>query len=239
MKLLGLKNRLKVRVTVLLLLYCFITVFAVSEYPMLNLISILFVLILAEMAVFLYTPIYVKNFIKSWRFKKKTEIPLPLEAQDIAKRIGLRKVHLKIADGMFNAYSYSNTICIGSNLLISYDKKQLEAVFAHEMWHIRGNHQFLKAISLVMVVFLITHIFALPDILTLLALFSYVTLIHIPINWYFEKRADAEAAKYVSRDGMISALLSLDAPENYGRASETHPSIKTRIGWLETNLTVE
>ena len=55
----------------------------------------------------------------------------------------------------------------------------------------------------------------------------------IPINWWLEGRADKIAAKYVGKEYIKSALLTLADKKNLNEPSETHPPIMKRIKLIE------
>ena len=66
-----------------------------------------------------------------------------------------------------------------------------------------------------------------------LGLFAYLTIALVPIQWWFEKRADLAAVRYVGKQAMKSALLALEDKNTLYEPSETHPPTSKRLQWID------
>lgn len=107
------------------------------------------------------------------------------------------------------------------------------AVLAHEFQHLKDRHQLNTASVLVAAVYLFSMLNITPFSLSLLAVFSFATLCLIPISWILEKKADSAAKRYAGEEVMKPALLKLAEGGSLNTFTESHPSTKLRIKWLE------
>jgi Zn-dependent protease with chaperone function len=71
--------------------------------------------------------------------------------------------------------------------------------------------------------------FNVPGPFQVYAIFAFLSIVMIPINWRFEFEADNDGKKYIGTANMASTLQKISEGKNLYEASETHPPIKRRI----------
>ncbi len=217
------------------------TLFNISPFGTFKLLSAVSFLVFSEaMFVTSYpsfwrgTVIWFRTMSKLSRRKGLEWKPLTPGMKDIARRMGMKIDKIGVMDGLHNAVSLPvfNRIIIGRPLYDSLDEKALEAVFAHELAHVKEKHNLVPLIAIPVILSQLLIWLNLPVQLFVIAALAFSRLAFIPFNWIVELRADQVGGGYAGRDNMIHALQSLDGAR-MDEPSESHPSLRRRIRRLE------
>ncbi|HNW79882.1 MAG TPA: M48 family metalloprotease [Methanoregulaceae archaeon] len=165
------------------------------------------------------------------QFKKGVKIPIPDEIQALADAMGVKIKEVKVVPDMLNAGVYPNgKVVIGDKILTCLDKKEFLAVFAHEFSHLKRRHHVKRMVALFGILSLGIIVFInVPGPFQVYAIFAFLSIVMIPINWRFEFEADDDGKKYIGTAYMASTLQKISEGKNLNEASETHPPIKRRI----------
>ncbi|WAC04606.1 MAG: M48 family metalloprotease [Methanoregula sp.] len=170
-------------------------------------------------------------------FKKKVEIPVPVEVSNLAKSMGVTCNSFKIVMDNFNACVLpTGSVFIGDKTFFTLNKEELLAVFAHEFAHNKKRHYWIKISAFALLLLAGYTVFnGLPEFMMWYALFAFTSITMIPVSWYLELDADGMGKKFVGAEHMISALekTSIDRDQNEG--SESHPPINARIRALKVS----
>ena len=201
----------------------------------------------------LFVPFYFKesihNFRQLWAFLTRTKLPIPTKFSELASRMHTKIRSFGIVEGR-TAFVAFGSLVLGKDLIRDVSPKELLAVVAHELGHIKGRHGLKRNLSFIpLMVFALyswsklnSPIFyseaftmVMLSAMMLVALLAYMTVMMVPINWNLEYRADETAAKFAEKENIESALLKMAKAEkrDLEAQSETHPSIKERINRLE------
>jgi len=169
-------------------------------------------------------------------FKKKIELPVPIEIANLAANMGVTCKSFKIVTDNFNACVLpTGGVLIGDKTFFRLSKEELLAVFAHEFGHHKKGHHLMKISVFLLLLVTGYGVFqSLPEFMIGYALFAFTSIGMIPLSWYFELEADEMGKKYVGADHMISALEKISSDRDPSEASESHPSISARIRALKT-----
>lgn len=221
------------RILMLIMLVYSIAIYEIFQSPILRLEGLLGIFAFSELSVVAYTPSYIKNFRELFQRKQLKEVFAPGEISDLVGKSKMKKIHLKTIPNYFGAYSYRNNICLGEELLKDFDSGMILAVITHELAHIRGRHATI-AVSLMYVISAFLYLIVTgPPVIFAVAMFSTVTLLLIPLNWYFELSADDYATKLVGEEETKAVLSALGEKLGYDSNSETHPSVRRRLSRIE------
>ncbi len=192
--------------------------------------------------------------------KRAKELPedLKLRVNNLKREMGVEKAEVYLFEGekskIANAMQIGGKgkyVFVSSYLLKNMSENELLAIIAHELAHIKFRHV-LKISILVYVAFLfILNLYILLPLLKLssdlLSLYRLLALwipilfiiIGVPfIRRRFERQADMEAAHYMGKDNMISALNKLSdlafLPKKVSKFwNLSHPSIEDRVRYLK------
>jgi len=190
-------------------------------------------LISAELFTSFFTLTFLFNLWIILTHKKAEIVPIPLEISRLANKIGVRIKELRIRQNFCNAYVKNGSLVLGKELMEKLNLQQCLAVVAHELGHIKERHNLIRFLVSIPILLSAYTWFELPPLICLIALFAYTYVMMIPINWWLEGRADKIAAKYVGKEYIKSALLTLADKKNLNEPSETHPPIMKRIKLIE------
>jgi Zn-dependent protease with chaperone function len=184
------------------------------------------------------TVYYFASAIKQFTLHKgRMKAPIPLEIANLACKAGVSIKEL----GVIKA---NNAYVLGKELLDKLDRKEVLAVVAHELGHIKRRHLLIKGVSLILfwVIFVLcwsrfsSPIFFSETVTQIIlavilniAGFAFLLVFLIPINWLVELDADKFAAKLVDKEHIKSALLKLVDVDKLEEPSETHPSVAERV----------
>src|SRR5207244_1961461 len=93
---------------------------------------------------------WLRTIITFTRRKRIRWISLTPEMQKIAKEMGVKISRVGVVDDLHNAVSmpFLKQIIIGKPLFDSLDDKKLEAVFAHELAHVKEKHNLVVLAAL-------------------------------------------------------------------------------------------
>jgi len=181
-------------------------------------------------------------------FSKKYEADqrIKSEVNETAERIGVKVKNVLIAKGLCNAYIRFGTLVLGEELLgrLSFLPSGRRAVFAHELGHLKEKHVWLKMVAVVglsafplwtwlklyfpiIVNELVTQL--MLNIMVTLALFAFLMVTMVPLNWYLEDRADRFMVDIAGKASAISALLAIVNREKFEIPSEDHRSVSERV----------
>jgi STE24 endopeptidase len=221
------------RIAICVAMILSVAIFNAFDYPLIRLTAIIGALVSGELLVYCYVPFYLDQIGFLFR-NKASERPLPDEIADLAKKMGMNITKMKLIPKICNAGVRGNQLFVGEELLKKLDLSQLKAVVAHEFGHIKGKHaivQFLYILPIMVYLWLNWH--NLPPAMMELGLFAYMIIALIPIYWEFEKRADLAAVRYVGKEPIKSALLTLVEKDKLDELSETHPSVRKRLKWID------
>lgn len=200
--------------------------------PFIRLIISIAFLPIAELFALTYTPFLVDIFV-SMRGKIKWK-PIPDWLAKISKEVGVKIKKFGIKEGLNNAYCIpGGTVVIGEKLYSRLTEDALIGVVGHELAHLKEKHGLKLALFVFLLLFLTGFSFSkLPLAMSLLAISAYLVIVMLPLNWWYEFRADALAAKWVGIERVKAALSSFE--ENINEPSETHPPIADRIKKLSS-----
>lgn len=219
---------------------CFWVVLSVSVfnsvgYPLVKLSAVISTLISAELMVYCYVPFYLSQISLLFRLKS-TEQQLPDEIATLAKNMNVRINKIRVFPKVKNAFAKGNKVYVSEELLNELSLDEIRGVFAHEFQHVKDNwkHMLILYLYLLPILAFLSLMWQhLPSPMMNLGLFAYLTIFLIPIQWWFEKRADAAAAKYAGKEAIKSALLKLTDKNRMNEPSETHPPINKRLEWID------
>jgi Zn-dependent protease with chaperone function len=239
----GIRRKLLVCILVLVTSY----LYSLTHDPYVRLASIVGVLLTSELMIMLWVPSFINNvgmaFAKkgviSWQvrpeFKKLLELA---ESQGVhlnkKKPIGIRK-------NFDNAYANPLTkqIVIGDKLIGRLKEPQLVALTAHEIAHIKRNHQ-LKTLIWTMSIptFLAAPlvIAGTPTIVLDMVFYASFFITFLFINWHNEYDADHTGATVAGFASMVSLFKQIVPKNQWKDESETHPSIMSRIFKLKKRM---
>jgi len=198
-------------------------------------------------ATILFVPIFTSQFVSTVRLilahRKRERFPVSFEIAALSKRMGADVKELGIVKGC-TAYVWGKSLVLGKELLEDFTLDERQAVVGHELGHIKERHALLRLV-------LLSPLLAVPlygwsrlsspiffsELLTQvmlvvmlnIAMLAYILLAAIPVNWYFEARADRISARYLGKESIKSALLKFGKKKNLKESSETHPSIVDRV----------
>ncbi len=185
---------------------------------------------------------------------RKLENPLKEMVKKLKNKMGIKDVEVYICP--MDDMKMANALQIGARgryvFISSYLLKNLSceenlAVMAHEFSHIKHRHVRKSAIFLFVPLWFALNLFLLAPLFGLSkdnTLLLQIAILWIPIvlnitffpilRRKFEIQADADAARYVGKDAVISALKKLGElslmPEKVSRFwGFSHPSISQRI----------
>jgi Zn-dependent protease with chaperone function len=217
------------------------TIYNITPYGLFKLISAITFLFFSEALVLTSFPgfysgtiVWFRTIIRLRRGKGVEWKPLTEGMREISDNMGVKIEKVGVMEGLHNAFSLPlfKTIIIGRPLYDSLSEKSLEAVFAHELAHVKERHNFVPILALPIIMSQLTFWMTLPVQLFVIAGFAFFRLALIPFNWLVEIRADAVAGRFVGNDSMIDALKSLGGVK-IDEPSESHPSRSRRISRLE------
>jgi len=183
---------------------------------------------------------------------------------ELARKAGVKVWMVTVVDSdVVNAYATPwNTVGITRQLLVKLDKREVDAVIAHELGHHKYAHvKVMFALSLAVVAMFVLGIQKLRDILTAsnapewvqtitlgpFPMLLFILLIQpVALGWARrrnELRADRFAADLVGDpEVMISALMKMayenQSPTDLKRMDEflaTHPSVAKRVAALRSS----
>ena len=183
-----------------------------------------------------YAPQFFDRFQLLSTHKRAVEISVPSDIADLAKRMGVKLKKIKVKEGMCNAYAAGNTLVMGSYVMNDFTSGPRCAVAAHELGHIKENHDLISYLAInVFVAFAFFNWLKLPIPMLFAATLAYSVVVVTLINWYLETRADNLAAKYAGKENVKLALLIIAQANgrDLNEPSEFHPSIARRIKRLE------
>ena len=163
----------------------------------------------------------------------------PLIVKALAKEMGVSVPHRTklVAMDKVNAATNGTTTFITSAFEPYLYTRIGEAVLAHELAHIKRQHN-SKTLLLLLALFFISYVFAaqfaaFPNligiIMGVLAFLTLVVFVLPLVSRSMEYEADALASKVVGPAAMISALETLVPNERLVLESDTHPSASARI----------
>lgn len=223
----------KLKIYVFAIVFFGISFCGIAPTPLLKSICLLVTLPFMPVMVCITTldSVYKVKDIVRMQIKKGKEIPIPDEIRDLANSMGVKIKKVKMVQGVKNAgVSSAGNVTIGEPLLCCFDKNELQAVCAHEFSHIKRRHHIKKLLAFSSLIVVGYIVFSnIPSIFQAYAIFSFLSITMIPINWRFEFEADEDGKKYVGATHMASALRKLSGDKNPKEASETHPPINIRI----------
>jgi Zn-dependent protease with chaperone function len=225
--------KLRILVTFLVLINAILFNISSSFFP--RFVFGLIFLILAGLFVFLVLTRIIKLLFFNYRllFKKNIEWkPLPKQYQELADRMNVKIKHFGIQKGLLNAYvRIDKKLIFGENLINKLDDESSLAVVAHEMGHIKSRTSItflLKIFGLILYSIGIIMFQELPIPILIITTFAYIMPALILFIWHEEFQADKYARLYVGNDALNKALKVLEKLR-MGKASETHPSTKSRL----------
>ncbi len=213
------------------------TLYNISPYGLFKLASAVAFLFFSEAAVMtcfpsVYTGIigWLRTLVKLRSGKGVEWKPLTPGMRKIAEDMGVRIREFGVMDGLDNAFSLPlfKKVVIGRPLYESLGEKALEAVFAHELAHVKERHNLVPTLAIPMIMSQLLLWLTLPMQLFVIAGLAFSRLAMIPFNWMVELRADEVAARVTGRNDMIEALKNLDGVR-MDEPSETHPPLRRRI----------
>lgn len=182
-------------------------------------------------------------------FSKKYEADQRIKSEvgKTAERIGVKPPKVLIAKGLCNAYIHFGTLVLGEELLDrlrARDPSQIRAVIAHELGHRKEKHTWLKmATGVALPAFplwiwqrlyfpiiiseFVTQL--MLNVMITLALFAFLMVAMVPLNWHLEFRADRFMVDVAGKASAIFALLAIVTREKFEIPSEDHPSVSERV----------
>ncbi|MGA2573251.1 MAG: M48 family metalloprotease [Candidatus Methanomethylicaceae archaeon] len=221
------------RLIICSILVASITLFTAFNIPLVKLFSSIVMLVSAELFIYCYYPLFASQIRFTFR-NKGIEQPLPNELAILSRKMKLRIDGMKVIPNLCNAYVWGKQFFMGDELLRKLSMEQIKAVGAHEFWHIKEKHRFIQIIYILpIMICLYFSWYNMNPIIIDLGLFAYMMIALAPIQWWFEKRADHAAVRYVGKDAIKTALLALEDNQNLDEPSETHPPTNLRLKWID------
>ncbi|MFQ5504041.1 MAG: M48 family metalloprotease [Planctomycetota bacterium] len=188
-------------------------------------------------------------FLCLFRARPIQQSALRQALEDLARRAGvkIRGVHKLITGGrslnagVLGIFGWTRRVFFTDLMLACFAPKQIEAVFAHEIAHVKRRHS-LRQVALLLVLALLVAQGVAPQVMDLseeaaIAVFVGVLILLLPafrfMNHRFEHEADLFGSRYVgSVDDMIEALEEVERRIPGGSSSIRHPSTERRIRFL-------
>jgi len=109
-----------------------------------------------------------------------------------------------------------------------------DSVLAHELAHLRPNQARLLLLALYAAMLVPATIGNVPQIIQIIGTTGLLLLVLTFVSWRLEYDADKVASKYTSGEALASALGRLVKPGRHDEASDTHPSVNSRVARLLT-----
>jgi len=233
----GLFKSLKIgfwnRLVICFALILCISIFNAFTYSLIRITACLATLVFAELFVYCYVPFYIDN-LKLILRNKSVERPFPDEIKLLARSMGLKISKMKIVPKVCNAYARGKQVFVGEKLLEKLDIEQIKAVIAHEFGHIKGHHALVQVFYMLpFFAFLCLTWSQLPPAMLQIGTIAYTMVALVPVHWLLEKKADLTAVKYVGKEPLKSALLTLVEKDKLNEPSETHPPVNKRLKWID------
>ena len=186
----------------------------------------------------------VRELYKDFRktiFEVKWSNEIMPEFANLIRRMNVKldkKQPIGIIPDLFNAAARPNfRIIIGGALIEKLDSLALQAVFAHELAHLKSKHYlkyFVISMIIIMGILIYQSFFpAISGIMTFILALAAIILSFSYISWYFEYEADTVAKKYVGKEAVISELEDFKRIMDKDNDSFTHPSFSKRITKLK------
>jgi len=213
------------------------TAYTIVPYGLFKVLSVIAFLFASEAMVVTSWPafwdgtvVWIRTLYKLSTRKGLTWKPLTPGMGKIADNIGIKIDKIGVMDDLDNAVSLPafKTIIIGRPLYDKLDETALNAVFAHELVHVKEKHNLIPLIALPVILSQLVLWFNLPIQMFAIAGLAFSRIAFIPFNWMVEIRADQVGARFVGSDAMIHALEALDG-KKMDEHSESHPSLRRRI----------
>jgi len=225
------------RCVVAFLVVTSVTFFKIFSDPVMKLLSCILFFISAEMySLTTLVPMLLSYLVILRSSHEVMWIPIPKEVIDLAHRMRVKVKKLGIHLSLYNAYTKGSSIIIGKALLDRLNVEESCAIIAHELSHIKRRpvEIIIKSTYLIPISLSIISWTSLPYVMFLLGALAYMVVLITPLNWLFELLADIDAAKYVGKEHIKSALLALAIDKRkLNEPSETHPPIIKRIKNIE------
>lgn len=212
-----------------------------------KLLAIMIFFVTGEIMVWQWGNFFGRTFIENIKYTfKKSDISwesphIAPQYIELAKRMKVKlnkKKPFGVIKGLNNAYSnsFKNQVLLGEDLLVNLSKKQRLALVAHELTHLKQNHN-SRFVIFGMIAAMLASIslgFSTgPTIINNLMIFAALIITFVFISWKNEYDADKGASYYVNKESTIALLRRIVPRNRWGEESETHPSILARTSKLK------
>ena len=163
--------------------------------------------------------------------------------------MGIEKaVQVRILTDSCNAYAGGSTIYIGQSVIDNLDSVSLKGVVAHELAHIKGNHELKRWCLLTGSVVASGVLFqavlygfhpsgstAVACATLLIMVVGFAGIVMRFVSWPFEYSADTEADQCVRQGAVASALKAIATLRkmDFTRDFYRHPSVNKRVENLD------
>lgn len=226
----GLKTRMLIRISTL------ISCYFVAYAPTVPLVVVALCLAVFLGGIMLTLEVGAFTEPIKWRWKLRGKIrwedPPPF-VQDLASHMKI-KLNKKKPFGIINEPIGAAANILGSQIIIGSDvlalpENQRNAVLAHELGHLRPNQMFWLYCLVYGVVLIAPTLGDVHPLVTIIGGASLFFILRTLISWKMEYSADSFSATHTSGEDLASALQRLSNLADQNTASDTHPSINSRI----------
>jgi len=171
------------------------------------------------------------------------EEPFPEVFRDLAQKMKFKPRRFKTTQIKTAALTAWNDLIMCSDWLTALSEDEQKAIVAHEFAHGLLRGYLLTSLFLISLVSFIpvspllegSSLFVqLPRVISYALIL--IPLLFFVTSWLLELSADRRAAKEISTNSMINALLSISNPKTRDKHSLTHPSINFRIKLLRQKI---
>jgi len=242
---------LRTNVSLLMLAIVFTTISGVSDKHILGIVFLGMGSLLTLVAVMPSLFWYEWERVRKGKGKDKDPDTITPGWKRFCQSMGIEEdVRAKVFANLRNAYANDATIEVGQPVLDSLDRVSIEAVFAHELAHIKGKHSLKRHCLLIgasgVASLVAVLLFGVPYSSDLPAVYLFILSVLVVsadwtgiamrfISWPFEYKADLMANQRVKQGAVASALKALAALRKMDvtRDFYGHPSINKRIANLD------
>jgi len=159
------------------------------------------------------------------------------EITQLAKKMGISKqIKVYITNNRFVKGPFTNgftgTVYLTEEWVKKFHHKEVIATLAHEFGHVKNGRRFSLEMALAtgaVLAFATVLAFHQVSVIVQISGFAAMMLVMPHVSHRNEVRADAEGARAVGPEGLISVFEQLKAESKRDDGSETHPSLGERI----------
>jgi len=242
---------LRINVSLLVLAIVFTTISGLSDKEVLEIVFLGMGSLLTLVTVMPSLFWYEWERVRKGKGKDKDPDTIIPRWKRFCQSMGIEEgIKVKVFPGLRNAYANHTTIEVGQPMLDSFNSVSIEAVFAHELAHIKGKHSLKQQCLLigvpVVASFVAVLLFGIPYGSDLPGIYLFIFSVLIVsadstgiamrfISWPFEYKADLMANQCVKQGAVASALKALATLRKMDvtRDFYGHPSINKRIANLD------